>query len=393
MERMGEVRREIQARNGRAALQLLRSIEAQVPLHPNVAFLRAHAYGTAGVMDSAELNVRQLMRWDPRYAQIALRDSSVAALRSRFPDIDSLAARAARAVTTATTWATIAEVDLVAEGTAYDPATRSVLVGSLNKYKIVAIGPDGTVSERVTAGAGGIRSVVGIHVDTVRGILWAASNARFDSPADSTPSAIFAFDARTGAFRHRASIPDGGAHFLNDVTTAPDGSVFVTDSRAGRVYTSHPGERTLRSFDAIGPMLSPNGITISADGRVLFVSDADHIRAHELATGRTWRLAQPDSIATSGIDGLAFHRGALIAHHPLSFWRVARYQLDPTMRSITGRTLIEANTPDGRTSTTGELAGEDYVFIGNSQIDRMNQRQIDAATMQPIRIYRAALPR
>ena len=140
-------------------------------------------------------------------------------------------------------------------------------------------------------------------------------------------------------------------------------------------------------------MLSPNGITISTDGRVLFVSDADHIRAHELATGRTWRLAQPDSVATSGIDGLAFHNGALIAHQPLSFWRVARYQLDAALRSITGRTLIEANTPDGRTSTTGELVGSDYVFIGNSQIDRMNQRQIDAATMQPIRIYRAALPR
>ena len=63
------------------------------------------------------------------------------------------------------------------------------------------------------------------------------------------------------------------------------------------------------------------------------------------------------------------------------------------MRRITGRSLIEANTADGRTATTGEIVGGDYVFIGNSQIDRMNQRQIDAATMQPIRIYRVPLPR
>jgi len=54
--------------------------------------------------------------------------------------------------------------------------------------------------------------------------------------------------------------------------------------------------------------------------------------------------------------------------------------------------LLEANTPDGRTSTTGEVVGDDYVYIGNSQIDRMNARTLDAGTMEPIRIYRVRLP-
>jgi sugar lactone lactonase YvrE len=393
MERMPEVRRLIQARDARGALDLLRLIQAQVPGHPNIAFLRAHAYGVAGMLDSAEADIRRLLAWDARYAQLALRDSSVAGVRARFPQIDSLAARAARPLSTASVWATIAEPDLVAEGTAYDPSTRSVLIGSLHKYKVVAIAPDGSVSDRVAPGAGGIRSIAGIHVDSLRGILWAASNARFDTPADSTPSALFAFDARTGAFRHRVAIPATGAHFLNDITTTRDGTVFVTDSRAGRVWTARPDERTLRDFGAIGPLLAPNGITVSDNGAVVFVADADHIRGHELSTGRTWRLAQPDSVGTSGIDGLAFHGGALIAHHPLAFWRVARYPLDASLRRITGRSLIEANTPDSRTATTGEIVGDGYVFIGNSQIDRMNQRQIDVATMQPIRIYRVALPR
>ena len=46
-------------------------------------------------------------------------------------------------------WAVLEERDLVLEGTAWDPATRSVLVGSLNKYKVVAIAEDGSVSDRV----------------------------------------------------------------------------------------------------------------------------------------------------------------------------------------------------------------------------------------------------
>jgi hypothetical protein len=124
---------------------------------------------------------------------------------------------------------------------------------------------------------------------------------------------------------------------------------------------------------------------------VLFVADAEAILALEIPAGRKWRVATPDSVSVAWIDGLAFADGALVAHHPLSFWRIARYQLDPTWRRIVGRELLEANSPDGRTSTTGEIVGGDYVFIGNSQIDRMNAKTIDAATMDPIRIYRVRL--
>ena len=123
----------------------------------------------------------------------------------------------------------------------------------------------------------------------------------------------------------------------------------------------------------------------------LFVSDADHIRAHDVRSGQTWRVGIPDSLIVSGIDGLAFIDGTLIAHHPLAFWRIARYQLDPEWKRIVARTLIEASSPDGRTSTTGEIVGKDYVFIGNSQIDRMNQRTIDATSMDPVRMYRVRI--
>ena len=388
---MAEVRREIVAGNTDRALRLLDSIATVVPDHPNVPYLRAHALGRAGRMTEAAVAIRTLLRRDARYAQLALRDSSVIALRSDFPTVDSLAAAASRPFNSAEVWATIAERDLVAEGTAYDPATRSVLVGSLNKHKIVAIAPDGSVTDRVPPGTGGVRSIVGIHVDTVRGILWAASNARYDTPADSTPSALFGFDARSGTFRARLPLPVSGPHFLNDVVSGPDGAVYVTDTQAGRVWNARPGDTALKEFTAVGPLIAPNGITISPDGRVLFVADVDHVRAHDLSSGDSWRIATPDTIGVSGIDGLAFAGGALIAHHPLAFWRLARYPLDAGWRRIVGRSLIEANSPDGRTSTTGEVVGTEYVFIGNSQIDRMNLRTIDPATMEPIRIYRAPI--
>lgn len=387
---MGEVRKAIIGRDTVKAFATLDSVRAAVPDHPNYLYLRAHANGMAGRHAEARSDIQRLMRMDVRYARAVLRDTSVATLRSGFPQVDSLAKLADKPVSSGSVMATIAERDLIAEGTAWDPFTSSVLIGSLNKYKIVAIARDGAVTDRVAAGTSGLRSVVGIHVDSARRMLWAASNARFDTPGDSTESTLFGFDASIGAFRTRLTVPGPEKHFLNDITTGPDGTVYVTDTQAGKVWHAPPRAESLRELTAIGKLVSPNGITISTDGRVLFVADVDHIRALEIASGRTWRIAVPESISVSGIDGLAFHRNALIAHHPLSYWRIVRYSLDPSMQRITGRCLIDANTPDGRTSTTGEIVGDDYVYIGNSQIDRMNAKTIDPATMEPIRIYRAS---
>jgi len=284
--------------------------------------------------------------------------------------------------------ATIEERDLVPGGTAWDPATRSVLIGSLNKNAIIAIAPDGKITDRVPRGGNGLGSVVGIHVDTTRGILYATSNARFDRPADSTRSALYAFDAATGRFRARYEVPSGaGPNFLNDLTSGTDGTVYVTDSRSGAIWVLRAGATSLTRFDAAGRFTGPNGITTSPDGRHLFIADMDFLRVVPLSGGAPWQLEVPDSINVFGVDGLAFASNGLIVHHPLSYWRVVHYAIDPGYRRITGRTIIEMSTPDSRTSTTGEVAGDNYVFIGNSQIDRMNAGRIDAATMDPIRIY------
>lgn len=387
------IRTAMTAGNHETSTRIADSLWRSFPGHPSLVMLRAQAFAAAGKLDDAERDLRRLIAWDARYARRALQDSSLAALRPRLEaTVTPLAARADSAIGRGRVIATIEERDLVPEGTTWDPATRSVLIGSLNKNTIIAIAPDGRITDRVARGANGLHSVVGIHVDSARGILWVTSNARFDRQTDSTRSALYAFDAATGRFRNRYEIPAGsGPNFLNDLTTSPDGSVYVTDSRAGVVWTLRAGTTSMSRFDAAGETTSPNGITISRDGRHLFFSDMDFIRVVPLAGGAPWTLEVPDSINVFGIDGLAFVPDGLIAHHPLSYWRVVRYSMDRGHRRITGRTIIEFNTPDSRTSTTGEIAGDDYVYIGNSQIDRMNAGRIDAATMDPIRIYSVPL--
>jgi sugar lactone lactonase YvrE len=351
--------------------------------------LRAQAFAAAGRLDDAERDVRRLLAWDARYARRALQDSNLAVLRPRLEAlVTPLATRADSAISRGTVLATIEERDLVPEGTAWDPATRSVLIGSLNKNAIIAIAPDGKITDRVPRSGNGLGSVVGIHVDTTRGILYATSNARFDRPADSTRSALYAFDAATGRFRARYEVPAGsGPNFLNDLTSGTDGTVYVTDSRSGAIWVLRAGATSLTRFDAAGRFTGPNGITTSPEGRHLFIADMDFLRVVPLSGGAPWQLEVPDSINVFGVDGLAFASNGLFVHHPLSYWRVVHYALDPGYRRITGRTIIEMSTPDSRTSTTGEIAGDNYVYIGNSQIDRMNAGTIDPAKMDPIRIY------
>ena len=389
--RLTEARTLSRAGDHDRAIPLVDSLYALLPAYPNMALLRGAAMARAGRDAEAIAMLRRLLAWDPRYARVLLNDSSFAALRSRVADLDipRRADLAAAPVARARVLGVIEERDFVPEGTAYDPQSRSVLVGSIYKGKVVAIGPDGRVRELIPRGTRGLASVVGVHVDSRRQTLWVAGNARFDIESDTTSPALYAFDVSTGTFRARYPVPPG-RHFLNDVTTLADGTVYLSDSRAGRVWRLSPGARALEPVAALGPLLSPNGIT--TDGRRVFVADLDHIRVFAPETGESWRLSVPDSIDVSGIDGLAWADGSLIAHHwGVTASRIARYPLDAARRSIVGRVLLEANTPDVRTSTTGEVAGSEYVFIGNSQLDRMNARTVDSATMHPVRIYRALL--
>jgi sugar lactone lactonase YvrE len=372
------------------ALARADSLVAWAPGHPYAVMTSAIAHAAAGRDARVEADLRVLLRWDPRYARDALEELELARLRARFPRVDSLAARAERPVSRGTVWAVLSERDLVLEGTTWDPATRSLLVGSLNKNTVIAVAPDGSARDRVARGDHGLGSVVGIHVDTLRRLLWVASTPRYDDPADTTAAALFAFDAATGEFRRRV-VTGLRPSFPNDLTTGLDGTVYATDSRAERVLVLPPGATAFETLPTSTPFVSPNGITISDDGRLLFVSDLDHIRVVSLADGRDWRLAVPDSIEVSGIDGLAYANGSLIAHHPLEYWRIARYALDESRERIIGVEYIEWSSPDTRTSTTGEVVGDHYYYIGNGQLDRMNAGTIDAATMEPIRLYRVRL--
>src|SRR5262245_51498034 len=140
---------------------------------------------------------------------------------------------------------TIPEKALVPEGVAYDPVTKAFFVASVNKGKILKIGPDGKASDFATPGTG-LRSPLGMGVDAKRRALWVADevipNMNGGKEGDAPDSALFELDLDTGRLRGK-HVPPASPHppSFDDLTVAADGRVYVNDGQASRIYALQPG--------------------------------------------------------------------------------------------------------------------------------------------------------
>ncbi|MGW6919632.1 SMP-30/gluconolactonase/LRE family protein [Kitasatospora sp. NPDC054939] len=130
------------------------------------------------------------------------------------------------------------------EGATWDSQHRRFLVGSLRHGTVSALAPDGSVRTLVDDPER-LVSVVGIHVDAVRGRILVANGdngvgTRSTPATQGRVAGVGAYDLETGRrlfYVDLAAVArDGGAHFANDLAIAADGTAYVTDSLAPVVY-------------------------------------------------------------------------------------------------------------------------------------------------------------
>jgi hypothetical protein len=162
------------------------------------------------------------------------------------------------------------------ESIAATPA-GTLFVGSVVTGEILRFPPGSTTAETFVL-AGVNAGTVGVFADTVRGVLWAcAVDLSFQRP-----TALRAFDLRTGALRATYELPDRGV--CADIALA-HGDVYITDTTDPTAATRLPG-RILRLTTP-----RPN----QADGGTLTVWSADPLFT---------RPAPPNGIAFDGSSTL-----------------------------------------------------------------------------------------
>jgi sugar lactone lactonase YvrE len=304
---------------------------------------------------------------------------------------EELAADEPRTAAAAQRWE-LPDARRVPEGIAFDARRREAFVGSVALRRIDAVDRRGRV-RAFSRPADGLDAVLGLHVDARRRQLLAVStNALAADGAANPRNAVLRF-ALAGPRRvQRLEAP--GARQLNDVVVAADGTVYATDSAGSRLYRARPGEAALTPQGETGSLPGANGLAAAPDG-ALYVATSTGIVRIDPASGERQRLAQPDSVATGGVDGLYWHDGDLVGiQNVTNPGRVVRLSLAEGGRRIAALTLLQSHHhPLFDEPTTGAIDGEVLLVIANSHVAQLQPDGTprDPAALKPTRIIEVPL--
>jgi len=179
----------------------------------------------------------------------------------------------AGAACTASSTAQVDETDLVVNDTAVFPesltSTRDgrVFIGSTARGIIYRAQPESsTANAWIQPATGALQSVFGVLADEPHDTLWVCSSPPFGSNATGE-TALKSFNLTTGAFKASYPLP-GGRGLCNDIAIASDGTAYVTETIAGRIFRLKPGATALDTWSADPQMASADGIAILSDGSV-----------------------------------------------------------------------------------------------------------------------------
>ncbi|HUR81182.1 MAG TPA: hypothetical protein VM733_10470 [Thermoanaerobaculia bacterium] len=271
---------------------------------------------------------------------------------------------------------TIDRIGLIPEGMAFDG--KRFFVGSVRSKTIFADG-----KEFATARWG----VFGMCADPKRGVLWATTTALPQVEGfveeDKGKSALLKIDLRSGTVLETFVVE--GAHHFGDVTVAPDGEVYVSDSASPVIYVLR---KTLEPF-VKRDFVSLQGLAVS--GRTLYVADySKGLFAIDRRTLDVQPLRVPSNVSLLGVDGIyAVDATTLVAtQNGTSPNRIIRIRLAPGgLRVIAVDTLL-ANRPELGDPTLGVVANDRFFFNARGGWDLFGE---DGKISDPLKLSEAVV--
>ena len=216
----------------------------------------------------------------------------------------------------------------------------------------------------------------GLAFDEAARSIWAASGVIDGRDRQTGSGAVLFWDGK-GDRPVVYPAPDGVQ--LSDMVRAEDGTLYASDPLGGGVYVLTAGAQALQALVAPGVLRSPQGLAVSRDGTLLYVSDYRYgLAAVSRDTGKVMRVTAQVPILLDGIDGLWRHGNSLIAmQNGTSPMTVSRLVLSDDGLSIVAREVLEQAHPDWTEPLSGTIsASEDHgtalFYIGNGQWDVFN---------------------
>ena len=265
-------------------LAKIHAAAAMRPQHPSMQYQLATAYALNGQTSEALDVLERVARMGFDYP--AAKDENLLSLRDspRFAAIVERFAENKQPTGSPVLAFTLKESGLIPEGLAYDASSQRHFVSSVRRHSIYAIDRQGkstlfadTSPERsegppaqarggsFASGSGLVLAPFGMKVDPQRHALWVAAG---EIPPNK--AAVVKLDLKTGRTLASFAPADSDKHLFGDLTIAPDGAVYVSDSSSPVIFRIADGKLT--EF-VRGPFNSLQGLALTEDGSFLYAAD------------------------------------------------------------------------------------------------------------------------
>src|SRR5580658_4542709 len=112
-------------------------------------------------------------------------------------------------------------------------ADGTLFIGSLAKGEVFKAAKGATTAEVwIKPGTNGLQRVLGVLADPKSNTLWVCSSK---NPPGGAPTALKAFDLKSGAAKGSYDFPGGDNTLCNDIAIGPDGTAYATDTIVGSI--------------------------------------------------------------------------------------------------------------------------------------------------------------
>lgn len=367
-----------------------KALDAMAPNHPRIHLSLAKIYAAGGHAEKAFASLKKCVELG---LAADFKDPVFAGLKDQpgYKSLKRANKNLSRSVVRAVTAFEIAERDLIPEGITYDPVDDVFYLGSIRKNKILRVDRKGNASVFADSQQDGLMGVAGMKVDANRRLLWACTGHYENwsmgyAPELKKTTALHLYDLKTGKLKKKFALKEKG-HYLNDLTIAEDGTVYVSDSETSRIYTARPGDRELRVFLDSPNTFRVNGLVLAKDQKRLYVAALDGLKIVDLKTREVRPVTTREPFSFHGIDGLTLY-GDRLAAVQNGLNRTVLLTLDQSGEHVELAQVLDANHPQFSVPTTGCMAGENYYTIANSQMDALNEKGeiSDPDALEPTRI-------
>lgn len=359
----------------RKELQRLETLLSAASNKPAIELQIANTYAAGGQFSEAIERLRKVLATNPGFDPS--RDPDFAKLQdtTEFRSLMDEVRRQTPPVHNSRLIATLDARDIRPESIAFDSKRNVFLLGNTARYELARCPLGDYCHSFVKSHIEEQSYALGIKIDAVRDAVWATDN-------NASAASLHCYDLESANLRRSASLT--GKHVFNDLTVSSAGTVYLTDTAEGSVYRLPSGTTTLQRMAPQHTFTAANGIAISADETLLYVSTwEDGIDVIDLHSGAVTPLAHPDNICLAFIDGLYAIQQTLIAiqNGPM-LPRIVEFRLSQNRLQITGMRILERRNPAFDGITTGVIVRNDLYYVANPQTDKN-----PGAQLHPLEIF------